>query len=55
MPSGNLCDARVTQNVMTVHSAIPLGAWLEHSNLSKARLDWVAKMKAEIEAEKGAS
>ena len=46
-----LCDTRVTKKVMTLHSAIPLAAWLEHSNHSKARLDWEAKMKAEVEAE----
>ena len=38
--------------MMTEPSAIPLGSWLEHSNHSKARLDWEAKMKAEIKAEK---
>ena len=45
-----LCNARVTKKVMTLHSAIPLAAWLEHSNQSKARLDWEAKVKAEVEA-----
>ena len=47
-----LCDARVTKKVMTLHSAIPLAAWLEHSNHSKARLDWEVKMKAEVEVER---
>ena len=47
-----LCESRITKQMMTKPSAIPLGSWLEHSNHSKARLDWEAKMKAEIEAEK---
>ena len=47
-----LRDARVTKKVMTLHSAIPLAEWLEHSNHSKARLDWEAKMKAEVETER---
>ena len=47
-----LCDARVTKKVMMMHSAIPLAAWLEHSNYSKARLDWEAKIKAEVEVER---
>ena len=50
-----LCSARVTHKIMTVHSAIPLGVWLEHSNHSKARMDWETKMKAEVEAKKGPS
>ena len=50
-----LCNARVTHKIMTVHSAIPLDVWLEHSNHSKARMDSETKMKAEIEAEKGPS
>ena len=47
-----LCESRITKKMMTEPSAIPLGSWLEHSNHSKARLDWEAKMKAEIKAEK---
>ena len=47
-----LSDARVAKKVMRLHSAIPLAAWLEHSNHLKARLDWEAKMKAEVEAER---
>ena len=47
-----LWDVRVTKKVMALPSATPLGSWLEHSNHSKARLDWEAKMKAEVQAEK---
>ena len=47
-----LCEAKITKKIMEVPSAIPLGSWLKHSNHSKARLNWEAKMKAEIEAEK---
>ena len=50
-----LCSARVTHKIMTVHSAIPLDVWLEHSNHSKARMNWETKMKAEVEAEQGPS
>ena len=46
-----LCDKRVTQKNTTNASAISLESWLEHSNHSKARLDWETKMKAEVEAE----
>ena len=46
-----LCDRRVTKKIKTNTSAIPLESWLEHSNHSKARLDWETKMRAEVEAE----
>ena len=47
-----LCEARITKKIMKVPSAIPLSSWLGHTNHLKAGLDWEAKMKAEIEAEK---
>ena len=46
------CDKRVTSKLMVTPSAIPLASWLAHSNHSKARLEWEAKMKAEVEAER---
>lgn len=46
-----LCDARVTEKMMEVPSAIPIRSWLAHSNHSKARMVWETKMKAEVAAE----
>ena len=46
-----LYDTRVMEKMMTVPSAIPIRAWLEHSNHSRARKYWEEKMMAEIEAE----
>ena len=46
-----LCDKRITKKMMKDATAIPLRSWLEHSNHSKARLDWEKRMQAEIEAE----
>ena len=46
-----LCDKKITKKMMKDATAIPLSSWLEHSNHSKARLDWERKMEAEIEAE----
>ena len=46
-----LCDKRITKKMIKKVTAIPLASWLEHSNHSKARLDWETKIQAEIEAE----
>ena len=46
-----LNDSRVMEKMMAGPIVIPIAAWLEHSNHSKARKDWEARMTAEIEAE----
>lgn len=47
-----LWDKRITEKMMSVPSAILTNAWLAYSNYSKTRLDWGAKMKLEVGAEK---
>jgi len=46
-----LCNKKIAEKMMKDATAIPLSSWLEHSNHSKARLDWEKRMQAEIEAE----
>ena len=46
-----LSNSKVTKKMMSENSAIPLTTWMKHSNRSKERLDWEAKMKAEIQEE----
>ena len=46
-----LCEKRITKKIMKDAAKFPLSLRLEHSNHSKARLEWEKRMQVEMEAE----